>query len=142
MAPRGPQDEARLKSLKPAEREALSFECSFYEGLLAKRPECPEALASLASAYTALGFYEDGLALDRRISARSPDDPVARYNLACSQALTGNCEAALESLRKAQALGYEDREHMARDEDLSALHPDPRFWELARGKSRSPKEKR
>ncbi len=69
----------------------------------------------------------------------------ARYNLACTLAKQCGAEGcaadraaalraqALESLEKAVALGYKDRDHMANDEDLEALRGEERFKKLVVG---------
>ncbi len=133
MAPKGPQDPERLRALEPQAREDLVYQCALLEGVLCRRPGHVEAMQALAEIYTTLGFYQDGLALDREIVERRPRDPVAAYNLACSQALTGDADGALESLERAMELGYKEREHMAHDPDLSSLHGDARFVALLRG---------
>jgi len=47
------------------------------------------------------------------------DNPVPFYNnVACSESLMGNTANALEFLEKAINLGYNDLEHMLKDEDL------------------------
>jgi adenylate cyclase len=91
-----------------------------------------EALAGLAHCLTALGRLEEGLVVDRRLVALSPDDPNAHYNLACSLALLGHKLEALDALEAAAALGYDDGEHLLGDEDLAALRDEPRFKALAR----------
>lgn len=62
-----------------------------------------------------------------------PNDPASHYNLACVQARQGRPEAALESLRKALALGFRDRSHMEQDEDLAGLRDRPEFKRLLEG---------
>ena len=79
---------------------------------------------------TALGFYADGLELDRRLAELMPDSPGVLYNLACSLALTNRQEEALEILAKAIKAGYGDHVHMRRDSDLDALRPYPLFHAL------------
>jgi len=101
--------------------EDLEFEISFYEGILGEDPDFVPALIPLADDYTRVGRYEDGLALDERLSALRPDDPLVRYNLACSYALTGQAEKSLAALREAIDLGYDDLDWMERDEDLDTI---------------------
>ena len=91
-----------------------------------------EALAGLAHSLTELGRLEEGLAVDRRLVALTPDDYNARYNLACSLALLGRTEEALDTLDLAVALGYDDVDHLLGDSDLDALRGEPRFKALAR----------
>ena len=49
---------------------------------------------------------------------------------ACAEALGGDKEAALRSLRAAVDAGWDDAEHIKTDSDLSSLRGDPRFTEL------------
>lgn len=103
------------------------FEMSFFEKLVAEDPDFINALIPLAELYTRKGFHEKALELDLRISKLRPEDDIAHYNLACSLALAGRKEEALEALRQAIQLGYVDFEHMKKDPDLKTLRDDPRF---------------
>ncbi len=136
--PQGPQDAVRAGELDAETRDALTFEVAFFEGILSRRPDMLDALRPLAHAYTELGYFEDGLAIDRRICRLDTGDPVAVYNLACSHALTGQVNEALDALERAWDLGYRDPEHMRRDRDLAALQGLARFQLLLRrGRSAS-----
>ncbi len=126
----GPRDEQRFAGMEPQEREYLAFLIDLCFRVLRKRPEQPEALDRAASALTALGYYETGLALDRRLATLRPDSQLVLYNLACSLALTGQADEAMDALRRAIELGYEDVAHMLQDEDLVSLHGDARFTRL------------
>ncbi len=60
-----------------------------------------------------------------------PDDPVWRYNLACSLARrVDGADAALEALEKAISLGFRDADAIAADEDFRSLRRNPRFLSL------------
>jgi C-terminal processing protease CtpA/Prc len=52
------------------------------------------------------------------------------YNEACSLALSGEKDHALEVLIQSVKDGYGDSDHMAVDSDLVSLHADPRWTEL------------
>jgi Flp pilus assembly protein TadD len=123
-------------------RRGLEFLAEFLEIARRHRPENVEALAELGHVYTRLGRYEDGLAVDRLLVGLVPDHPTVHYNLACSLALCGRAAEALDHLETAVRLGYRDGEHLARDEDLRSLRPEPRFRallaELAKGAGGSP----
>ena len=112
------------------EREYLSFLMDFCVQVLEKRPCYREALENAANAMTALGYYEDGLRMDSRLSRLFPDDPGILYNLACSLALTTNTEEALDALEKSIYTGYKDARHMVQDSDLESLQDHPRFSAL------------
>jgi tetratricopeptide (TPR) repeat protein len=114
--------------------EALGdeFQTFVHEEALRLRPDDVDALAWLASTYTRRGRLEDGLALDRRLVELRPEDPIVRYNLACSLSLTRRLDEAVERLRQAIALGYSDFEHLERDADLENLRGHPGFEEILR----------
>ncbi len=56
---------------------------------------------------------------------------TSSYNIACGYALQGNRDAAFQWLEKARAEGFELSHHMHQDDDLEALHDDPRWDALA-----------
>lgn len=112
------------------ETEDIQFEIEFYEKVLKDSPDFVEALSALAESYTRAAEYQKGLDIDKRLAMLCPDDPLVFYNLACSFALTGAKEQALETLENAVSFGYDEPEHMKQDEDLKALHADQRFWKI------------
>ncbi len=107
----------------------IQFEISFYEKLLLKRPHFFEALVALGDLYTKEGFYEKGLAIDKRLSQLKPQDSIVFYNLACSYSLLNQIDASLDAIKKAIELGYSDFEYIHWDDDLINLREDPRFKE-------------
>ena len=113
---------------KPA-RE-IDFEIAFYEGVLARHPDYVEVLKVLGHLYTERGFFEKGLEIDRHLARLLPADPVVRYNLACSYALTAQPESAFEALEGAFELGYRDWRHMEGDRDLESIRGDGRYGAL------------
>jgi len=110
----------------------LEFEITFFEKLVSDHPNYVDALRPLAEAYTRRGDYEKGLEIDARLVKLLPDDPIARYNLACSFALIEKKEEAFASLEAAVRMGYREFEHLKKDPDLNILHDDPRFQALIR----------
>ena len=120
-------------------KEDIEFEISFYNGLIAKKPDFAEALIALGELYTAAGMYQEGLAVDERLAQIRPDDPIVLYNLGCSYSLLGHIDKAYRSVKKAINCGYCDFKHLQQDDDLSNLREDRRFQQyLSRAKSRSP----
>ncbi len=93
-------------------------------------PEFVEALSFLGNTFTRRGLHEKGLELDLRLVRLRPDSPRANYNLACSYALLGRPEDAFSALDTAIEHGFDDAEHLARDDDLKSLRDQPRFAEL------------
>ncbi|MDD4955078.1 MAG: hypothetical protein PHP17_03450 [Candidatus Omnitrophica bacterium] len=108
-------------------RKKKDFEIKFYEGLLSKSPNFFNALASLGDAYTRKGFYQEGLEVDRKLVNLKPEDPVARYNFACSLSLMGEVEEAFTELKKAILLGYDDFSYILKDPDLENLRKYQKF---------------
>lgn len=102
------------------------------ERAVAVHPQHVDALKALGDAYTKAKRYVDGLAIDKRLLALLPNDPIVRYNLACSYALLNLKDLAFEALERAIDLGYDDFEHLIEDADLAGLRDDPRFDELMR----------
>jgi tetratricopeptide (TPR) repeat protein len=112
------------------ERLGQDFEISLFEGILERDPNSLPALLSLGELYTKIGRIGDGLAVDRKLAVIFPFEPVVHYNLACSLALSGLREDAVEALRKAVNLGYDDFEAMQNDPDLESVRDHPKFIEL------------
>jgi eukaryotic-like serine/threonine-protein kinase len=67
--------------------------------------------------------------LRRAVGPQHPDTANTAYNLAAVLALEGKRDAAFTNLRFAveHALGAETRQGIDKDDDLKALHDDPRF---------------
>ena len=125
-------------------REISDFEISFFEQLVKEKPNYIDALIPLAEAYTKSGLYDKGLQIDRRLVKLRKRDPIVHYNLACSLALVGEKEKAIEILERAIELGYSDFEHLKRDSDLKSLHGDLKFQSLLKPnieRSRRPPKK-
>ena len=113
----------------------LDWEIAFFEGVLRRDPAYGTALRVLAELYTRRGRHDDGLRLDRRITALYPHDSIAHYNLACSLALTGDPGGAFAALEQAWDLGYRDLGWLKRDPDLRPLREDPRYAEFLRNRA-------
>jgi len=107
-----------------------AFDIRFLEDLLARLGEDADILAQLGCLYTTSGRHQDALAVDRRVVALRPRDPVAHYNLACSYSNLGRINHGFKSLKRALDLGWCDAAHMQDDEDLENLRRDPRWADL------------
>jgi tetratricopeptide (TPR) repeat protein len=109
------------------------FEIQFHEAILRGSPNYVDVLRRLGHLLTGHGQYMRGLEMDQRLVALRPDDPVARYNLACSLALTARCAESIAELRKAIELGYDDFAHMEVDDDLDNLRGNAEFQAILKG---------
>ena len=102
-----------------------SFEVKFYESLLKERPDFVEVLISLGDIYTKKGFYREGLAVDKKLASLRPEDPIIHYNFACSLSLSGQVKEALQELKRAVLLGYDEFDYISADPDLKNLRKLP-----------------
>jgi tetratricopeptide (TPR) repeat protein len=108
----------------------LDFDIDFFEKLLARNGDSVEVLRTLGELVSKKGDVQRALEIDRRLVERLPDDFLARYNLACSQALAGRPDEAIDSLSSAILLGYDDLAHLEVDPDLDSLRERPDFRAL------------
>ena len=94
-------------------------------------PEDVRARILLASnlAYTEQDAEESIRHLQTAVALR-PGDPMTLYNAACTYGALQKKAEALETLKKAFAAGYGNRDWAARDADLECLHDDPEFRKL------------
>ncbi len=118
------------KTSTPLEEIADRHVLEILQAAAARRPEDLEILFSLGDLLTRMGKIEEGLQVDLTLARLQPKDPTVRYNLACSYALLGRKEEALEELKRAVRLGYADPEHMRSDPDLESLRGDDRFEKI------------
>ncbi len=106
------------------------FEIVFFEAVLRRQPAYTEVVEILGGLYTRQGRIADGLKMDRKLVKLQPGNATARYNLACSLALSKRKSAALRELHHAVKLGYRDLDWMQQDPDLDALKHHPDFQSL------------
>lgn len=81
------------------------------------------------------GFYLAGDLESARIVGaafmiRRPDDPVARYNLACVESRLGYHESAIWLLDRALRDGYAKPDKLFTDDDLIGVRGTPAFASL------------
>ncbi len=105
-------------------------EMDFLERVMARIPNDVDVLEALGDLYTRVGRYEDGLAIDQKLTKLEPDDMTIWYNLGCSLALLNRRESALAALKRAVELGYSDLDWMKQDSDLNSLREDQTFKAL------------
>lgn len=115
---------------KTASQRDLDLEISFFEGLIRRAPDYVEALQLLGDGYTRRGRFDDGLRVDELLVKLQPNDPLIRYNLACSYSLTGRMESAFATLNYAIDRGYRDFLWLAEDPDLAPFRETPFYRRL------------
>jgi tetratricopeptide (TPR) repeat protein len=102
-------------------KEDPAFDIAFYESVLKREPGYEEVIELLGGLYTKTGRIADGLKMDRKLVRLQPENATARYNLACSLALSKRRADALRTLGEAIRLGYVDYDWMSHDPDLESL---------------------
>jgi len=108
----------------------LDFDIDFFEKLLARNGDSIEVLRTLGELVAKRGDVRRALEIDQRLVALLPNDFLARYTLACSLALAGRPDEAIDSLSSAILLGYDDLAHLEVDPDLDSLRERPDFRAL------------
>ena len=106
------------------------FDIDFYERISQRQPNDARVLRILGELYARAGRFPNALAVDRRLIALLPDDPIVVYNLACSLAMNDAIESALGQLDRALELGYDDFSHLEIDPDLDGVRQLPQFAAL------------
>lgn len=111
-------------------KEDFDFELAFCRSLRERAADDVPVMEMIAHYFTKAGCIEEGLQLDIRIVQLNPHSPIAHYNLACSLSLSNRNEDAVESLRAAFELGYDDFRWLHKDPDLAGLRSHPTFSAL------------
>lgn len=110
--------------------EDLDFEITFFEAILTRLPDSIDVLMALGNNYTRRGLLEKGLFVDQCLCKLRIGDPIVHYNLACSYALIGQVDKAIDTLELAIEYGYRDFTYLQRDPDLEGIRHDPRYLAL------------
>ncbi len=85
----------------------------------------------LGYALHAEGEHEEAMSAHRKAAQFSGYGPVAKYNLACALALTGEHDAAIKELESAIKAGFVSRDRpINQDDDFESMLDDPRFQQL------------
>ena len=88
-----------------------------------------EVFVALQVAFIMDGRYEDA----RRVGEagnKVADHPMIAYNLACTHALMGDADQALSWLKIAMEGGYNDVEHILKDDDLASIRDTEEFRDM------------
>jgi len=109
-----------------------AFERQFYSCVLRGNGEHLDALRRMVEIFATAGEHEKALPLDFRLVRLLPENCIVRYNLACSLAMTGQMDEALDELQNAIQRGYSDVMHLQTDPDLDPLRDHPRYEEMIR----------
>jgi adenylate cyclase len=90
-------------------------------------PDDARALYLAANGLAGLGETARARQFAERALAMRPDDPVLLYNVACTFALLGLVEPALDSLENGARRGLDHKDWYERDSNLDCLRTHPRF---------------
>ncbi|MFQ5492076.1 MAG: deiodinase-like protein [Phycisphaerae bacterium] len=77
------------------------------------------------------GDYDKAIGLAEDIQKLRPKDDGAMYNLACFHCLAGHKEQAYAWLEKSIEAGWDDADHMLKDDDFKSIRNEERFRKLA-----------
>ncbi|MDX9971569.1 MAG: tetratricopeptide repeat protein [FCB group bacterium] len=100
-------------------------------------PNRLDALTAYANVLKARGKMDEAEEYYRRSVEADPRHPTPYYNLACFYSLRKEPEKALEKLEQAFSIDPSFADFAQRDPDLSDLHNDPRFEELAKAANKA-----
>jgi tetratricopeptide (TPR) repeat protein len=95
-----------------------------------EHPEDAEAWHKKGWGHLRLEEHVEAREAFRRQDALGHSPSTARYNIACSYALTGKIDDAFEWLELAVDAGFVEPKHIETDPDLRPLHGDPRFGSI------------
>ena len=116
---------------KPAEREeAYRKTLENVKRALELFPEDTRALYMGAAAAISLGDEKLGLEWAERISSAHPQETMTLYGVACSYALLGRTEKAIDCMEEAVRFGTIQKKWLEHDPDLRSIRDHPRFKAL------------
>ncbi len=126
------QDDATMEAFREGQSLVRSEEFAKAAEILQK---CVAEKDDFGPAWFLLGYslhmdgkHEEALKAHRRAAEFEEDfRPIATYNIACAQALLGQPQESLQSLRSAIELGFDDAEKIQSDSDLFSIHPTTGF---------------
>ena len=90
-------------------------------------PDDARAYNLAAATLAAAGDKDRALEYARRAAEIDPEDTMTLYNTACTYAVLGRGEEALDSLEKALDKGWGHKDWIEHDPDFDSLRDTPRF---------------
>jgi serine/threonine protein kinase len=115
---------------KEAKLNFVHREIAVYEAHLKKVPEDARARVLLASKFAMLGRFEEAKKEAGMAMILRPDDSMILYNSACVYCSMDSLDEAINTLRRAWEVGYQDVNWTRQDPDLQKLHGHPEFERL------------
>ena len=94
-----------------------------------RHPESPRAYYLGSGIYFELGDRAEGMRWVDNALRVDPLDPGVHYNVACTLAVAGENERALDHVERAMELGFAGMKWLASDPDLIGIRDHPRFQE-------------
>ena len=92
----------------------------------------PDTYYNLGTVYHKKKDYTRAEELYQRAIKKGTSLPEVYYNLACISAQKGKKDAALDWLKQAHELGFDDVETLEKDADLTSVRQEARFVEMVR----------
>jgi tetratricopeptide (TPR) repeat protein len=89
-----------------------------------------ETMYRLAKLYVSTSEYEKALSLYQKLIVLLPDKPAVDYNIACIYARQNRPETSVLWLKKAEAKGFNDLEHIKNDSDLDNIRDSSYYQEF------------
>jgi hypothetical protein len=102
-----------------------------YEAITKREPQNGRAWYRLGTSYLKQGRLKDAVPAFLKSEAIG-ENPIVRYNLACTYTKMGDSTQAFAWLEKAVAAGYRGTESMKQDEDLAPLRSSAHFASIVR----------
>ena len=103
---------------------------AIYRDLIAKNAADAEAWMSLGRVQLSAKQYPDAATSFTEAAKGEAQRSVALYNLACTYALAGERDKAVDAVGRAIAAGFRGKAALEGDPDLAAIREDGRFKEL------------
>ena len=115
-------------------QEIIERAVLFYPNYLLHHPDDSRARQFYAFTLKRLGRIDEAKKEMQKGTEQNPDDPIIVYNAACFYSLLDDKKAAVENLKKAIEIGFENYNYVKHDPDLACLQNEPDFIELMKDK--------